>query len=62
MPKSRNRKDHKQKVQNRNNVIKGIRRKMEKEYTDMLSKKFEEMQSQMSAMSETEEATIVTEQ
>ena len=62
MPKSRNRKDHKKKVQNRNNVIKGIRRKMEKEYTDMLSKKFEEMQSQMSAMSETEEATIVTEQ
>lgn len=62
MPKSRNRKDHKQKVQNRNNMIKGIRRKMEKEYTDMLSKKFEEMQSQMSAMSETEEATIVTEQ
>jgi hypothetical protein len=62
MPKSRNRKNHKQKVQNRNNVIKGIRRKMETEYTEMLSKKFAEMQSQMSGMSDVEEATIVSEQ
>jgi hypothetical protein len=62
MPKSRNRKNHKQKVQNRNNVIKGIRRKMETEYTEMLSKKFEEMQSEMSAMTEVEEATVVTQQ
>jgi hypothetical protein len=62
MPKSRNRKNHKQKVQNRNNVIKGIRRKMETEYTEMLSKKFAEMQSEMSAMTEVEEATVVTQQ
>jgi hypothetical protein len=62
MPKSRTRKNHKQKVKNRNNVLKGIRRKMEKEYTDMLSQKFAEMQSQMSGMSDIEEATIVSEQ
>ena len=62
MPKSRNRKNHKQKVKNRNNVLKGTRRKMEKEYTDMLSQKFTEMQNQMSGMSDVEEATIVTEQ
>jgi hypothetical protein len=62
MPKSRNRKNHKQKVQNRNNVIKGIRRKMETEYTEMISKKFAEMQSEMSAMTEVEEDTVVTQQ
>jgi len=62
MPKSRTRKNHKQKVKNRNNVLKGIRRKMEKEYTDMLSQKFTEMKSQMSGMSDIEEATIVSEQ
>jgi hypothetical protein len=62
MPKSRNRKNHKQKVINRNNLIKGMRRKMEAEYTEMLSKRLEEMKSEMSAMTEVEEATVVTEQ
>jgi len=57
MPKSRNRKNHKQKVENRNNLLKGVRRKMEKEYTEMLTKRFEEMQNQMSGMSETTETT-----
>jgi len=54
MPKSRNRKNHKQKVKNRNNVLKGIRRKMEKDYTEMMSKKFEELQNQMSGMTESQ--------
>ena len=60
MPKSRNRKNHKQKVENRNNLLKGIRRKMEKEYTEMLTKKFEEIQSQMSGMTETETTEGIT--
>jgi hypothetical protein len=60
MPKSRNRKNHKQKVENRNNLLKGVRRKMEKEYTEMLTKRFEEMQSQMSGMTETETTEGIT--
>ncbi len=60
MPKSRNRKNHKQKVENRNNLLKGVRRKMEKEYIEMLTKRFEEMQSQMSGMTETETTEGIT--
>jgi hypothetical protein len=60
MPKSRQRKNHKQKVENRNNLLKGTRRKMEKEYTEMLTKRFEEMQSQMSGMTETETTEGIT--
>jgi hypothetical protein len=60
MPKSRQRKNHKQKVKNRNNVLKGVRRKMEAQYTEMMTQKLSELQSQMSAMTETEstEGTI----
>jgi 5-bromo-4-chloroindolyl phosphate hydrolysis protein len=60
MPKSRQRKNHKQKVKNRNNVLKGVRRKMEAQYTEMMTQKLSELQSQMSAMAETEstEGTI----
>ena len=54
MPKSRNRKNHKQKVKNRNNVLKGVRRKMEAQYTEMMTQKLAELQSQFSGMSETE--------
>ena len=52
MPKSRQRKNHKQKVKNRNNVLKGVRRKMEAQYTEMMTQKLSELQSQFSGMSE----------
>ncbi len=60
MPKSRNRKNHKQKVKARSQRIQGLRKKMEKEYTEMLTKRFEEMQSQMSGMTETETTEGIT--
>lgn len=57
MPKSRNRKNHKQKVKARNQRIQGIQKKMEKQYTEMLTQKFAEMQSQLSGMTEQSETT-----
>jgi gas vesicle protein len=59
MPKSRQRKNHKQKVENRNNLVKGIRRKMEKEYTEMLEKQLQEYQDKMSAMTEENNSEVV---
>jgi gas vesicle protein len=59
MPKSRQRKNHKQKVENRNNLVKGIRRKMEKEYTEMMEKQLQEYQDKMSAMTEENNSEVV---
>ena len=59
MPKSRQRKNHKQKVENRNNLLKGIRRKMEKEYTEMMEKQLQEYQDKMSAMTEENNSEVV---
>lgn len=59
MPKSRVRKNHKQKVENRNNLLKGIRRKMEKEYTEMMEKQLQEYQDKMSAMTEENNSEVV---
>lgn len=59
MPKSRLRKNHKQKVENRNNLLKGIRRKMEKEYTEMIEKQLQEYQDKMSAMTEENNSEVV---
>jgi hypothetical protein len=59
MPKSRTRKNHKQKVENRNNLLKGVRRKMEKEYTEMLEKQLQQYQEQMSAMTEENNSEVV---
>lgn len=59
MPKSRVRKNHKQKVINRNNLLKGVRRKMEKEYTEMLEKQLQAYQEQMSAMTEENSSEVV---
>lgn len=59
MPKSRVRKNHRQKVENRNNLLKGIRRKMEKEYTEMLEKQLQAYQEQMSAMTEESGSEVI---
>ena len=59
MPKSRTRKNHKQKVINRNNLLKGVRRKMEKEYTEMLEKQLQEYQDKMSAMTEENSSEVI---
>ena len=59
MPKSRQRKNHKQKVENRNNLVKGIRRKMEKEYTEIMEKQLQEYQDKMSAMTEENNSEVV---
>ena len=59
MPKSRVRKNHKQKVINRNNLLKGMRRKMEKEYTEILEKQLQEYQDKMSAMTEENGSEVV---
>jgi hypothetical protein len=42
MPKSRTRKDHKKKVQNRTNRIKSEKAKQEKEFMDIITKAQEE--------------------
>lgn len=59
MPKSRVRKNHKQKVINRNNLLKGMRRKMEQEYTEMLEKQLQQYQEQMSAMTEENSSEVI---
>jgi hypothetical protein len=59
MPKSRVRKNHKQKVINRNNLLKGIRRKMEKEYTEMMEKQLQAYQEQMSASTEENSSEVI---
>jgi hypothetical protein len=59
MPKSRVRKNHKQKVINRNNLLEGIRRKMEKEYTEMMEKQLQAYQEQMSAMTEENSSEVI---
>ena len=59
MPKSRVKKNHKQKVINRNNLLKGVRRKMEKEYTEMLEKQLQAYQEQMSAMTEENSSEVI---
>ena len=59
MPKSRVRKNHKQKVINRNNLLMSVRRKMEKEYTEMLEKQLQVYQEQMSAMTEENSSEVI---
>ena len=59
MPKSRVRKNHNQKVINRNNLLKSFRRKMEKEYTEMLEKQLQVYQEQMSAMTEENSSEVI---
>jgi ketosteroid isomerase-like protein len=49
MPKSRNRKNHKQKVNQRNQKIKGLQVKMQKEYTKMFEEQMEVFKSKFSA-------------
>jgi ketosteroid isomerase-like protein len=48
MPKSKNRKNHKQKVNQRNQKIKGLQVKMQKEYTKMFEAQMEQFKSKIS--------------
>lgn len=59
MPKSRVRKNHKQKVKARNMRITASRKKFEKEYTEMLEKQLQAYQEQMSAMTEENNSEVV---
>ena len=61
MPKSRNRKNHKQKVKARNERVKIEQKKFEKQYMEMMSKKLEELQGSFSGLSENEETAEVVE-
>ena len=60
MPKSRVRKNHKQKVKARNARLKIEQKKFEKQYMEAMTKKIQELESQFSGMSETEETTQET--
>ena len=57
MPKSRLRKNHKQKVKARNARVKIEQKKFEKQYMEAMTKKIQELESTFSGMSETEETT-----
>lgn len=49
MPKSKTRgslKEHRKRVQTRNNTLRGLRKKMEKEYQEMFNQKMEELKAQ----------------
>ena len=61
MPKSRQRKNHKQKVKARNERVKIEQKKFEKQYMEMMSKKLEELQGSFSGLSENEETAEVVE-
>lgn len=60
MPKSRLRKNHKQKVKARNARVKIEQKKFEKQYMDAMTKRIQELESTFSGMSETEETTQET--
>jgi hypothetical protein len=59
MPKSRVRKNHKQKVTARNMRVAAARKKFEKEYTEMLEKQLQEYQNQMSAMTQGNTSEVI---
>jgi len=61
MPKSRTRKDHKKKVQNRTNRIKSEKAKQEKEFMDIITKAQEEALKKR-AESETVESMVEVEE
>jgi len=61
MPKSRTRKDHKKKVQNRTNRIKSGKAKQEKEFMDIITKAQEEALKKR-AESETVESMVEVEE
>jgi hypothetical protein len=56
MPKSRVRKNHKQKVKARNERLKAAQKKFEKQYMAALEEQFKQLESKFSGMSETEES------
>jgi hypothetical protein len=56
MPKSRQRKNHKQKVKARNERLKAAQKKFEKQYMEALEEQFKQLESKFSGMSETEES------
>ena len=56
MPKSRQRKNHKQKVKARNERLKAAQKKLEKQYMAALEEQFKQLDSKFSGMSETEES------
>lgn len=62
MPKSRQRKNHKQKVKARNERLKAAQRKFEKQYMAALEEQFKQFESKISGMSETEEVKTTEEQ
>ena len=62
MPKSRQRKNHKQKVKARNERLKAAQRKFEKQYMVALEEQFKQFESKISGMSETEEVKTTEEQ
>jgi len=59
MPKSRVRKNHKQKVKARNIKRAIDKKKFEKEYTELLEKQLQEYQNQMSAVTEENNSELV---
>ena len=61
MPKSRQRKNHKQKVKARNERVKIEQKKFEKQYMEMMTKKLEELQGTFSGLSENEQTAEVVE-
>ena len=62
MPKSRQRKNHKQKVKARNDRLKAAQKKFEKQYMTALEEQFKQFESKISGMSETEEVKTTEEQ
>lgn len=61
MPKSRTRKDHRKKVQNRTNRIKAERAKQEKDFMDIINKAQEEASKKRAASETVEEPAFETE-
>jgi hypothetical protein len=57
MPKSRQRKNHKQKVKARNERLKIAQKKFEKQYMTALEEQFKQFESQYSGLTETEPTT-----
>ena len=59
MPKSRVRKNHKEKVKARNIKRAIDKKKFEKEYNDLLEKQLQEYKTRMSAMTEENSSEVV---
>jgi peptidoglycan hydrolase CwlO-like protein len=57
MPKSRVRKNHKQKVKARNERLKAAQKKFEKQYMTALEEQFKQFESLYSGLTETEQTT-----